>query len=300
MIWIAVSILASCFQTVRTAIQKHLKSDLSTSAVNWVRYGFGLPFAILYVLLLLMFGNQTLPEASAVFIIYCTAAGVAQILATSLLISLFDRRNFAVGTTYAKTEGIQTAFFGLVLFGESISTLGWFAIIIGALGIMLISTVEGKITPIKLLSSLSGKTALTGIASGAAFSFSGLFIRQATLSLNESFIINAGYTLVVVMTIQVVLLGTFIMYRRRECFSDIIQKWKLCLAVGLTSAIGSIGWFTAFALTNAAYVKTVGQIELLFSILITHHFFKEKMSGKEILGMTMVVGSIILLVYSVY
>jgi len=112
--------------------------------------------------------------------------------------------------------------------------------------------------------------------------------------------VNAGFTLLVVMLIQFVLLGSWMLFKNRKCFFDIIQKWKPCLAVGLTSTLGSIGWFTAFALTNAAYVKTVGQIELLFSILITHHFFKENINKTEMLGMALVIGSIILLVYSTY
>ena len=43
-------------------------------------------------------------------------------------------------------------------------------------------------------------------------------------------------------------------------------------------------WFTAFTLQNAAYVKAVGQIELIFSLLVTVLFFKEKISLREWIG----------------
>lgn len=299
MIWIIASIFAACFQTIRTAIQKHLKADLSTNAINWVRYSFGLPFVILYMLFLTIVGKSHITEISIVFLLFSLGAAISQIIATGLLLSLFGKRNFAVGTTYAKTESLQTAFLGLLLFSETITLWGWIAIIIGMVGIMLISLVEGRVTFRSLIKALFGKTARIGFMSGAAFSFSGLFIRQATLTLNGSFMINAGFTLLVVMIMQFVLLGGWILYTNKQCFSDIIKKWKACLAVGLTSALGSIGWFTAFALTNAAYVKTIGQVELLFSILVTHKIFKEHISKTEILGMLLVVGSIILLVFSI-
>ena len=77
------------------------------------------------------------------------------------------------------------------------------------------------------------------------------------------------------------------------------KNLKIMSLIGLTSIIGSIGWFTAFTLTNVAYVKTVGQIELLFSILITHKIFKEKFNRMEIIGGLLVIFSILILVMTI-
>ena len=58
---------------------------------------------------------------------FVAIGGLAQITATALLVTLFDARNFAVGTTYSKTETVQAAIFALIFLGESISltaTLG--------------------------------------------------------------------------------------------------------------------------------------------------------------------------------
>jgi drug/metabolite transporter (DMT)-like permease len=81
-------------------------------------------------------------------------------------------------------------------------------------------------------------------------------------------------------------------------FHGISIYWKRSILVGITSAIGSIAWFTAFALTQAAYVKTVGQIELLFSIFVTQKIFKEGISRIEIISILFIVSSIVLLIYS--
>ena len=44
--------------------------------------------------------------------------GLAQITATALLLYSFSFRNFAVGTTYSKTETVQTAIFGILILGD--------------------------------------------------------------------------------------------------------------------------------------------------------------------------------------
>ena len=66
--------------------------------------------------------------------------------------------------------------------------------------------------------------------------------------------------------------------------------------MGLTSIGGSFCWFTAFTLQNAAYVKAVGQIELIFSILASVLFFREKITGREFLGIGLISLSVIAMV----
>ena len=48
--------------------------------------------------------------------------------------------------------------------------------------------------------------------------------------------------------------------------------------------MGSIGWYTAFAMQNASYVRAVGQIEVVFTLLIAWFYFRERMTALELLG----------------
>ena len=59
---------------------------------------------------------------------------------------------------------------------------------------------------------------------------------------------------------------------------------------------GSIAWFTAFTLQNAAYVFAVGQVEVIFSIIASVLFFKERIAGRDFLGMCLLTASIVVLV----
>ena len=52
-----------------------------------------------------------MPTITLAFLGLVTIAGVAQIVATSLMIHSFSLRNFTVGTVYSKTETVFVALF---------------------------------------------------------------------------------------------------------------------------------------------------------------------------------------------
>lgn len=290
--WIAFSIFAALMQSVRTAGQKQLTSSLTPLSVTLVRYLFGLPFVIVYVLFL--FGSSATSEiANALvnprFLFYAVLAGIAQIVATILLVKVFSFRNFAVGTSFAKTEAIQTAIFSLVFFGAALSLTGWLAVLIGFIGIAIVSMPKAK-SPWQL------SNVVLGTLSGTAFSFTSLWLREASLSLSITAIHSAAMTLFVMVSIQTVICLVYSTIKEPNQIALLRDRTKLGVFVGLTSALGSIGWFTAMTLQNPALVKSIGQIEFIFTLLITTLFFKEKISGREYVGMMFIVASVIILI----
>ena len=83
--------------------------------------------------------------------------------------------------------------------------------------------------------------------------------------------------------------------REPQELRKIFLVWRIPVIVGLTSILGSIGWFTAMTMQNPALVKTVGQIEIVFTVLISYLVFKERSTWLELLGMGLIVGSILIL-----
>ena len=63
-------------------------------------------------------------------------------------------------------------------------------------------------------------------------------------------------------------------------------------------AAASAGWFSAFALQPATYVRTLGLIEMVFSYLVSRRFFREQLSPKELLAMALLAGAVILITTS--
>lgn len=221
------------------------------------------------------------------------AGAVCQIVGTVALIRSFQTRNFAVGIAYSKTETVQAALFAAVILGESMSPIAMTGILVSLLGVALLSTPEGWRV---LLHSGPGPALWYGVAAGAGFGISAVLYRGASLSLpSGDFLVRAAITLVAATTIQTVGMGAYLIWRDRNSVIRIGQVWKRGVWVGLAGMLASAGWFTAMTLERAAYVRALGQVELLFAFVLTLVAFREKVRMSEVLGAVAVVSGLILL-----
>lgn len=295
-LWIPITIAAAFCQNLRSALQKHLKGALGTTGASFVRFGFGFPLAIAYMLLLNRVGGHAFPSLSPSFAFWALVGGVAQILATILLVHLFSLRNFAVGTAYSKTEPVQAAIFGFLILGERITPGAVMAIIVGVMGVMIISVARMPLSWRNLVLALFGRTALIGIASGALFGVSAVAYRSASLSLGgPDPIMQAAVTLAVVTTFQTVIMIVWMAATDRAEFGRVAKAWRSSLMVGIAGVVGSACWFTAMALQQVAYVRALGQIELVFTFAASIFFFHERITKMEALGCLLIVSGILLL-----
>ncbi|WP_083608168.1 DMT family transporter [Teredinibacter haidensis] len=293
-LWISFTLLAAIMQAVRTAGQKSLSGSVSAMATTFVRYWYGLPFVFCYLSLLLVLNPDWAKQISittftgnARFLFFATSASVAQIAATYALIKVFTQRNFAVGTSFAKTEAIQVALLGSLLFADYLNWLGWLAVISGVVGTVVIS---GK----DVFKRGSRNTSLYGLASGALFAVTSLFLREASLSLGLPLVLSAVLTLAFMVCLQSVVCALYLNIWEKPQWQRMKSVKKSCWFVGATSALGSVGWFTAMSLQNAALVKILGQVEFFITLAITHFYFREKIARFEWWGMVLIVASVLL------
>ena len=297
--WIPITVAAAFMQNARSALQKHLKGRLTTLGAAYVRFLYAGPFALLYVLALERWGAMELPRLNGIFLIYCVLGGVSQIAFTGLLVWLFSFRNFVVGTTYSKTEVVQIALLGFLILGDTLSAWAAMAIVIAFAGVVLLSMGQTRTGFGSLLAALTERPTLIGLACGAFLGASVVFYRGATLSLDyDGPVMAAAYTLAVSVVIQTVLMGLYLAVTERHTLIDVLINWRWSLAVGICGVLGSIGWFTAFAMQNAAYVRALGQIELVFTFISSVLFFGERISRTEVLGIALVVAGIVMLILS--
>jgi drug/metabolite transporter (DMT)-like permease len=303
LIWIPISILAALMQAVRTAAQKSVNAKLSTWMTTYVRSLFGLPFSIAYLWLVMRYEGLGWPSFDLHFLAYSFGAAAVQVIATYLLIWLFQMRNFAVGTMLSKTDVMQAAIIGSLLFSEAISTIGWVAILITIAGVIAISIGRvglGKVGTGKMTLSqaLVAKPTLVGLATGFFFCLSYLFLREASLGLDQGgFLYRAAWTVVIVGVMQVAAVGAWIVASEPSAFRRLPGVIWPCLFIGLTSAIGSIGWFTAMTLENASYVKAVGQVEVVFTLTISALYFRETINRLELFGIAVIVAGVLMFLF---
>jgi drug/metabolite transporter (DMT)-like permease len=294
--WILITIGAASAQTLRFMLQKHLKAmALSTAGATFARFIYSSPLVALIAISYARLSGQGMPDVPAAFWPYALAGGTSQILATMCVVALFSHRNFAVGITFKKTEVLLSALFGFIILGDTFTTLTVTAMLIGLAGVLLLSDPPGGVGPWH--QRIFNKATGLGLTAGILFGISGNGYRGASLSLGDGDVFyRAIVTLALVTAFQTIAMALWLVWRERGEISRVLAAWRVAGMVGLTSMVGSICWFTAFTMQNAAYVNAVGQIELLFSLMIGAFVFGEKISAREWQGLSLLTTSILLLI----
>lgn len=293
--WILFTILAAFMQSVRTAGQKKLAEQISPLTTTLVRYLYGLPFVWGYLFLYTHITYLGMPILNSKFILYASLAGATQIGATIALIQAMTRRNFAVGTTLAKTEAIQTAWMGAVFFSSSLNAYGWASVLIGFFGVVVISSGRNAKQKMRLDSG-----SVYGLISGLGFATTSLLLREASLSLLSPPVLSAAVTLAYMVTLQAIICLLMVWIHESKQLQKMVKESKTATLIGATSALGSAGWFTAMTLENPALVKTLGQVEFFFTLALTYLYFQEKVRKLEYLGMSLVILSVLVLFWGNY
>ncbi|MGR3804891.1 hypothetical protein [Marinibacterium profundimaris] len=298
-LWIPVTIAAAVFQTLRFMLQKHLSTgQLSAAGATFARFAYSAPIVLVLTALWLGASGQPVPEMDGRFWAFALMGGLAQILATVCVVLLFKQRNFAVGITFKKTEVIQTVFVGLILLGEGVSGPAFGAILLGLVAVLLLSRTPGSAN--SWWTDLAAPATGLGLASGVLFAVSAVSYRGASLQLDMAEpALRAAVTLAAVTSSQMIGMGLWLAWRDRAELAAVWRARRVAVWVGLMSMGGSFCWFFAFTLQNAAYVKALGQIELILSLLASILVFREKVTAREIGGMALLGVSILALIVAV-
>lgn len=294
--WVIATVLAAAFQTARFMLQKQISMGaLSTAGATFARFVYSAPLVLLLVAVYLGAQGLALPAFSGLFWAYALTGGLAQILATICVVALFRQRNFAVGITFKKTEVVQTALVGLIVLGEGVSAAGLGAILLGLVGVLLLSGTPGLSG--NWLQRVATRAAGLGLLSGILFAISGVTYRGASLELaSDDPFLRAMVTLGAVTVSQTIAMTLWLRWREPGQIGAVIAARSRAVWIGLTSMAGSLCWFTAFTLQNAAYVNAVGQVELIFSLAASVLFFNERFTRREAAGIALLSASVLSLV----
>ena len=295
-LWIPITLAAAFCQNLRSALQKSLKGRLSTAGAAYARFFYAWPLAVLYVWALYHFGGYEVPDINTTFLLYCFAGGIAQILFTVVLLWMFSFRSFAVGTTFSKLDVILIAIFGAVLLGDTIGPIAIAAIVIGSIGTLFLSFQETKLTMSGMVRGLTEKATMVGLLSAALLGMSIVSFRGATLAVETPhFIMAAAFALAVNLIFQTILMGGWFLIFDKVELQKVVREWRYAAPVGVIGMAGSVCWFTAFSLQNAAYVSALGRVELVFTFIASVFFFREKATWMEIVGILLIVCAILLI-----
>ncbi|WP_435250328.1 multidrug transporter [Vibrio sp. nBUS_14] len=276
--WIVFTLLAAFSQSWRNAFQSKLAGTMSVAGVTLARFIWAGPIALIYLYSLYQWQPVSTPNFSGEFVFYIVAAAIMQILATGLMVMLFKLENYAIGAGLAKCEAPVSAVLSVLFFGTALTITGWVGVLIGALGVLIMSSSSGW-------RSLSPKVFLLGMACSTAFALTSLWVREASLSIGLPFPHSAAWVLFLVISLQTVIICTYLFFRERNTLRQIFTKSKLVVMTSLASVIGSLGWFSAMSLQAVPYVKTLGQIEVVFMVLISYFWLGQNIAHKDIFAL---------------
>ena len=289
-LWLPIVLWAALAQTARNAAQRSLVAQAGTLGATLARFLYGLPFAALWVaaLHLLPATAAPLPRFTPGYCGWLLLGALGQLAATAFLLSAMKQRNFVVGVAYSKTDALQVALFGSVFLRELPGGWTLLAMALATAGVVMLSLPQkpGMVAG----GAWTGRAAWFGLASGAGFALSAIGYRGAALQLPDtSPWLAGGWGVLLAQAIQTLLLGGWLALRSPQSLRATATAWRLSTLAGATGALASIGWFTAFALTTAANVRTLGMVEVVFSYLVSRRLLREKLARAEQRGLALVV-----------
>ena len=291
--WVLFTLMAAFMQAWRNAFQKQLSSSVDIYGTTLARFLFAPIFAFSY--LAILYSQQQITAHvtfSNKFWLYVVIAGMSQIYATALMVKLFQQKNYAIGIGLAKSEAILAALIGVVFLQEHLTGWGWLGVLIGAIAVFLLSKGSRH-------TELSVKTLMIGLGSGLCFAVTSLLVREASLELNMlPFLHRAAWVLCSLISFQCVALLLYLALFSRKTLYHMWQRLGLTFKVSVCSFLASLGWFSAMSMQTVAIVKTLGQVEILFSLLISAFFFKEKLARSDHLGLLLVIVAAIMVIWA--
>lgn len=294
---------AVVLQAARTSMQQRLRAQLSITAAGFVRYFYGAPIALGAVAIAVLAFGQSVEAPPAVFWVTVTAAGIAQIVGTVALIAAFDRRGFAVGTVYSKTEVLQVAVFSAVVLHEPLRVGGWIgaAVCVVGVGWLALARRPGDMISAADATDDAGSQGVfrldaalaLGLLAGAGFALASVWIRASSRSLGDHpAVFRAIVTLAAMNTIQVLMNGAQMLVTKPDDVIAVARTWRSSAVVGVLSVCGSAGWAIAVTLENAAKVRALGQVELLLTFAISHRFLGERHRRSEFAASALTVAGV--------
>lgn len=286
MLWVAATLIAAAAQTGRNAAQAGLTRAIGTAGATQVRFLFGLPFAVLFLLGAMAFGAGAPPALTPRSIGFTTLGALAQIGGTALMLITMKSQSFAVTTAWLKTEPVLVAVIAWAVLGDPLSLPALAAILVATAGVLVITVKPGA-----RLAEL--RPALTGLAAAALFGLSAIGFRGGIMALEGGgSLIRATTILVTSLALQSALLGGWMALFDRPALRATFRVWRSSLLAGFLGAFASQFWFLGFALTSAANVRTLALVDVIFAQGVSRWVFHQKVSGRQMVGMALIVAGV--------
>ncbi|WP_118134928.1 DMT family transporter [Oceanicella sp. SM1341] len=287
-LWILFTLGAALSQTFRNALQRGLTETLGTAGATHVRFLYGLPFALVFFGLVLLWAGRLPPMPDGRFALMLAGGALTQILATGLMLAAMRRRAFLIVTAYTKSEPVLVILVAWALLGETVSLAAMAAVALATAGVMTMSW-PGR----EMRGQPWAAPVALGLMSGGMFAVSAVCFRGAIGGVGSGlFLLDASFTLVCALGFQVAVLSLWLGLRQPGVLRALLANPGQSLPAGFAGAFASQLWFLAFALQSASLVRTAGLSEILFAQLVSRRMKAQPLRPREVAGIAMLAAGV--------
>ncbi len=206
----------------------------------------------------------------------------------ALLCFFYDIAHIPLGEamTYSKTSPIWTAIFAYIFLKEGLSRLAWIAVLIGFVGIVLIT--DPFTTPFD-------KYDLLGILSGVGAALAYTSVRELKRYYDTRAIVLSFMGVGTIGPLLLMVASPFVQTQWLDfIFGEFVmpqgKMWLYVVAMGALATMAQIFMTKAYGVSKAGIVGTVSYSNILFSILFGILFLADPLPEfVEILGIILIV-----------
>jgi drug/metabolite transporter (DMT)-like permease len=291
-LWAAFTFVAAGAQALRNAAQHDLVPRIGAANAAFVRFLFGLPFALVFLPLACVFAGEAPAFPSGAALLALVFASGAQVLATALMLLAMRTHSFVVATALVKTEAVQILGFGLLFLGDPVTPELLLAVGLATAGVSILSVPSREALSHADRRS-KHRAAAFGLASAAFFGLATVGFRESLLAQrNANFVVGASMASTLALALQSATILTWLAFADRAGARAILAEARGSLGAGFLGAFATLFWFLALALQTAARVRTLGLVEALVAAMLSHHLFAQRISRRETFGVALILAGV--------
>lgn len=268
--------------------KKLLTGGIRASTLSWFLFVFSIPIILIFSFRL------GFPNVNLFFILAVLAAGIAFSAAKTLQLHLFKHHALSEIYSLQSISPLTLYLFGLIFLSEKVTPAALAGIVVMAVGIYLLKFERGNkniFHPITaILKTRSALLYLAVIFLSNLTAVSEKFALRNMASVKNPLYVTLWETVMILFFTSL-----FMIKRNREWAKEVKENfWSLSLA-GLVYFFVSASVIWGFREGPIALVSSIKKLEVLFVMILSYVFFKERPSRYVYLGVILALVATVLI-----
>lgn len=290
--WFYKSLLFSIVSAIIVIVSKKILNKVSATFLTWATLLLATPIIFMFTI------KDGLPSLNSLFFIGIIGSvafyTVAKVIGFKA-IRMADLSSIYPLTSLGPIFTLSVALLPpLSEIPKLLAVIGVFITLIGCYILNLKATKKGIFGPLSQL--WHNKASLLMLL---AILIDSVIIIFDKIAIKNTFPQNTTFTLLIENIVIIFGLLPFLYFRDRNFLDQMFNNTKLFILLGLLNAVATILAFSAVGEGNVSLVKTLMQTEILFVLLLSLFFFKDKPKRETVIGsIIMIVGVLLIKISS--